>query len=311
MSKVWNLRTDMARSVAAVVMIAGLAACGGGSSTGASTNPSANQNNAGNGTSNPSTNASFFDSVFLDGSGAGYYEFEGFIPSGSATMRPTSTGMTRFFVTGDTDPNFSMSSTGILGTFAPYVDMGYLTQEGLFLSNNPFPSDIGSNSHIFARLAQGYQLGIGGMSTPLYEITLTVQDVSGMPANEVSRREESVGNGLPALLRTDTTPMPAGAQTYTQVAHILVQHVAFNATAVTRNATSLEQLQTGLGGTIQTLGGYRYLMQSGTQSVYVEYNGTIHNGWLYNAGDTRDAMSQGSNRIAANFLAQEEQKAGL
>jgi len=57
-------------------------------------------------------------------------------------------------------------------------------------SSGTYPSDIGSNSRIFARLPQGYQLGMNGMSGPLYEFTLTTQDVSGEPVNQVVGLDE-------------------------------------------------------------------------------------------------------------------------
>jgi hypothetical protein len=56
------------------------------------------------------------------------------------------------------------------------------------------------------------------------------------------------------------------------------------------------------------LGGYRYLPGS---PAYVEYNGTVYRATVYNAGDIRDALPSGVNRIASDFLAQEEQAAGL
>jgi hypothetical protein len=59
--------------------------------------------------------------------------------------------------------------------------------------------------------------------------------------------------------------------------------------------------------TIQTLGGYRYLGNSSNAGVYVEYNGALHDGQLYDAGDIRDAMPSGYIRIAPDFLAAEEQ----
>ncbi|MEX3970877.1 hypothetical protein [Paraburkholderia caribensis] len=291
-----------------------LAACGGGSSGNPSsvTNSAATPSGASDAsTPTPSANASFFDSIFLDGSGAGYYQFGANLRPGSST--PLATGRTRFFVTGESDLNFSRSIDIILGAYGSDLDYGYITAEGLFTSRNPNPSDIGTYSKIFQRLAQGYQLGMRGTSTALYEVTLTVQDVAGQPVSDVVRREEAVGNGLRSLLSSDGAIMPAGSQTYVQSGKVLVQHIIFDETnSVTGPSSgSLEQMQASVGGTIQTLGGYRYLIGNGSQSVYVEYNGTLHDGWLYNAGDVRDAMPSGYNKIAADFLAAEEKKVGL
>ncbi|MEX3933651.1 hypothetical protein AB4Y32_17895 [Paraburkholderia phymatum] len=309
----WNLRHGIARkgaASAALMVAVALSACGGGSSG----NPSSDSNASGASSSapsaTPSTNASFFDGVFMDGSGAGYYEFGANMPPAGG-LHPTGTGRIRYYVKGDTDSNFSVSSETILGTYAADVDTGYITAEGLFMSRNPNFGDIGSNSRIFQRLSQGYQLGMNGMSAPLYEITLTVQDVSGQPVNKVVGIDEAGGNALSFLLGNDTTPMPAGAQTYRQTAKVLVPHLMFELSGNNTGFASLEQAQARVGGTIQTLGGYRYLSRNGTAGAYIEYNGAVYFATVYGAGDIRDAMPQGYNRLAADLLATDEQKTGL
>ncbi|SAL41166.1 hypothetical protein AWB64_04378 [Caballeronia sordidicola] len=314
MSSSKNLRKSVARkgaSTAILMLVAALTACGGSgndeasrSANAAATPPDSSTTPA---SDLPSANANFFDSIFLDASGAGYYEFGANYAKG---FYPTATGRTRLYVTGDTDTNFSLSSTDIFGPYAANSEDGYLTAEGAFMSINARPSDIGDNSRIFQRLPQGYQLGVNGMSGPLYEITLTVNDVAEEAVNSVVARDEAGGNGLTLLLGNDTTAMPAGAQTYRQIAKTLVSHVAFSAFISNQGFTSLEQAQARNGGVIQTLGGYRYLSYS-KHGALVEYNGTIYGGQKYDAGDVNDAKPSGYNRIAADFLAQEQQKIGL
>lgn len=53
------------------------------------------------------------------------------------------------------------------------------------------------------------------------------------------------------------------------------------------------------------MGGYRYLKAS-SNSVYVDYNGTICYGEFESAGDIHDISAAAYNRIAADFVAQRE-----
>jgi hypothetical protein len=122
-------------------------------------------------------------------------------------------------------------------------------------------------------------------------------------------REESY-NGLSRLLDRDDAPMPQGAQTYKQTARVLLQHIVFDTRTRSTVYKSLEDAQKFAGGSIQALGGYRYVLQS-KNFGYIEYNGAIYYAWPHTAGDIDDAMPTGYNRVAADFLAQEEQRLGL
>lgn len=293
-----------------LALVAMLTACGGGNNDNSSSTsntavtPSGSPDTSASDT--PSTNTSFFDSIFLDGSGAGYYQFAANYANG---FYPTATGQLRIYVTADANANFSLAPTAILGPYAANNEGGYLTAEGLFMSTGPESSGLGG-SRIFQRLSQGYQWGPNGISAPLYEITLTAEDVAGQPVNEVAARDEAGANGLTVVLSYDETPMPAGAQTYRQTAKVLVSHVSFNTAGKAKVLTSLEQNQAYYGGAIETLGGYRYLRTSSRQA-YAEYNGAVYSAVIHNAGDIEDAMPSGYNRIAADFIVQEEQKTGL
>jgi hypothetical protein len=67
----------------------------------------------------------------------------------------------------------------------------------LFTSRNTPYTDLGDNLKIFQKLSNGYQLGMKGMSTPLYEITLTQQDVSGQPVGTAVNSDRGPAtNGL-------------------------------------------------------------------------------------------------------------------
>jgi hypothetical protein len=294
----------------ALALVAMLTACGGGNSD----NPSSTSNTALTPSGSPDTSAadtaaanpSFFDGIFLDGTGAGYYQFAA---NYADAFYPTATGQVRIYVTADANTNFSTTPTAILGPYVASNQGLYLTAEGLFISSGPESSGLGG-ARIFQQLPQGYQWGPNGISAPLYEITLTAEDVAGQRVSYVAGRDEAGGNGLTVLLGSDTTPMPAGAQTYRQTAKVLVSHVSFNTASRVKVFTTLEQTQAYYGGTVQTLGGYRYLLTS-NQQAYAEYNGAVYFAAVHNVGDVDDAMPSGYNKIAADFLVQEELKTGL
>jgi hypothetical protein len=298
------------KAAEALALVATLTACSGGNND----SPSSTSNTAvtpsgspdTSASDAPATNTSFFNRIFLDGSGAGYYQFGANYANG---FYPTATGLVRIYVTADASTNFNVDPTAILGSYAPNSETGYLTAEGLFMSTGPESSGLGG-SRIFQQLSQGYQWGPNGVSAPLYEVTLTAEDVTGQPVSGVVGLDEAGGNGLTVVLGNDTTPMPAGAQTYRQTANVLVSHLVFNTAGKLKVFTSLEQTQAYYGGTIQTLSGYRYLVVS-ANNAYAEYNGAVYPAKLYSAGDVNDAMPSGYNRIAADFIVQQQQKTGL
>jgi hypothetical protein len=295
----------------AVALMMSLAACGGGGGNGADTGST--QNNSGaaaDGTSGttpttpttPSTNASFFDSIFLSGTGTGYYQFEANI-SGSSVI---SAGRTAFYVNSDGDTNFSTLASAVSGNFAPaYTMQVYITSEGAFTSQSTFDTNIGTNSKIFSILAQGFELGMQGMSKPLYSVTINAQDVSGQPVSQVISRDETAWPSGLYWLYADNTPMPQGAQMY-QVPRTIETTYLWLDLANGLSGT-LESIQAWSGGEIQSLGGYRYLITSSDgRGGYVEYNGTVYNGVLFQIGDQYSEMGAAYNQIAADFLAQRE-----
>jgi hypothetical protein len=148
---------------------------------------------------------------------------------------------------------------------------------------------------------------MNGMSTPLYEIALTSQDVSGQPLGQALANDRGPGtNGLYALLGQDTTPLPAGAQMIQHTEKVLTPHLWFNISMGSNGFSSLEQLQPGTGGTIQSLGGYRYLAPGGGSASYVEYNGAVYAGEYFPVGDVDRVQPAAYNRIAADFIAREQ-----
>ncbi|MCI0150799.1 hypothetical protein KNO81_33570 [Paraburkholderia sediminicola] len=311
-------RTGMV--MATIVMVMTLTACPGG---GTSDKSSAVDNAEGAATGNPSgtpgtpsTQAGFFDSIFINGSGSGYYQFGANF--GGTSGKPVATGRTQFYVNGDADTNFSESTAIVLGSYQQqYVDNVYITVEGAFASRSTPYTDIGSGSRIFQRLPQGYQMGMNGMSAPFYEITLTQQDLPGQPVGQALEADKGPAtNGLSILLGNDATPMPGGAQILQLSEKTLATHLWLNLASKDASGKSLEQWQAQLGGTIQTLGGYRYvLLGSGTSgagsSAYIEYNGAIYSGELNEAGQVNSQIPAAYSRIAADFIMQEEQKVGL
>lgn len=315
MSNVGNSKLRIARKVTAatsLALAAMLTACGGGngnsddssSASNAAVTPPVSPDTAASDT--PATSTSFFDSVFLDSIGAGYYQFGANYGSG---FYPTATGQLRIYVTADTNTNFSLTSTAILGPYVEDNDEAYVTAEGLFMATSVGSSGLGG-ARIFQQLPQGYQWGPNGVSAPLYEIALTIEDVAGQPINEMAGHDEAGGNGLTLVLTADTTPMPAGAKIYRQTSKVLVPHLIIKTGSKPQPFASLEKAQAYYDGTIQTLGGYRYLLTNST-ITYAEYNGAVYMANVRNVGDLDDAMPSGYNRIAADFIVQEQQKMGL
>jgi hypothetical protein len=213
----WNAQARKGATAAAVVLLMSLAACGGNiNSTASGENPGASTGGAGNdAASTPptrSTNASFFDGIFLKDSGTGYYQFDANFQGGKVK----GTAKTAFYVNTDGDSNFSTTSSPVAGTFSQqYVSQAYITSEGAFTSQSTPYTDIGTNSKIFSKLPQGYELGMQGMSSPLYQVTVNAQDVSGQPVSQVVYKDEGPAtNGLYSLLSNDNTPMPQGSTIY-------------------------------------------------------------------------------------------------
>lgn len=307
----WHTKTRKGATAAVAVLLMSLAACGGSntSSTATSTNGEA-ATTGGTGdttsstTSTSSTNSGLFDGIFLKESGAGYYQFDASFQAGKAI----GSGRTAFYVSSDTDSNFSTTSSPVGGTFTQqYSTQAYITNEGAFTSQSTPYTDIGTNSKIFSKLPQGYEYGMQGMSTPLYHVTINAQDVSGQPVSKVVNQDQGPAtNGLSSLLQNDNSPMPQGAQIYQQPYTVVTTHLWTNLSSGASNWTSLESVQASVGGTIQSLGGYRYLQPSPNSVAYIEYNGAIHIGELLNAGDVHDVDPAAYNRVAADFIAQRE-----
>lgn len=306
-------RIQACTAILAVATAVALSACGGGSNSGGSpiTSNSPSDSNASNSTGPSSTAATFFDSIFLKDSGAGFFQFGANFDSSKG--KPTATGRTQFYVNSDSDANFTEVGSVIVD---PYTqerdDQAYITAEGAFTSSSTPYIDIGTSSKIFQILPQGYQLGMNGMSSALYEMTVTPQDVSGLPVSEAIYKDEGPStNGLSILLGQDTTPMPQGAQMYQLPYKVLTTHLWLNLSTAKTGWNSLEQVQSTTGGTIQSLGGYRYLKPASNSVTYIEYKGEVFIGELLNAGDEHDIVPAAYNRIAADFIAQEQQKIGL
>jgi hypothetical protein len=214
-------------AVATAVM---LAACGGSSNSDSSpiTSNSPSGSNASNSTGPSSTAATFFDSVFLKDSGTGFFQFGANLDSSKGT--PTATGRTQFYVNSDSDANFAEVGSVILGPYTQeHDDQAYISAEGAVTSSSTLYIDIGSSSKIFQILPQGYQLGMNGMSSALYEVTVTPQDVSGLPVSQAIDKDEGPStNGLSVcragdhLLDIEAIPL---AQIVRQ-AHRLTDHDA-------------------------------------------------------------------------------------
>jgi hypothetical protein len=76
------------------------------------------------------------------------------------------------------------------------------------------------------------------------------------------------------MLGSDATPMPVGAQIVQQAEKVLTTHLWFNMSGKPDGSTSLEALS-AQGGTIETLGGYRYIVTGLDGTACVEYNGAL------------------------------------
>ena len=291
---------------ATVVLLTTLSACGGGNSD----SSAAVSNDAGNPASTPaattpsSTNASFFNGIFMKDSGSGFYQFGG----SSTNGKFVATGRTQFFVNTDADQNFTTVTSAIAGAYTQrYVKQVYITAEGAFISESTPYIDIGSNSKIFQKLPQGFEIGMQGMSTALYRVTINAEDVSGLPVSQAVYKDFGPAtNGLSSLLANDNTSMPQGSQIYQIPYTVLTTHLWVNLSSGPVSTQTLEQIQASSGGTIQSLGGYRYLKPAPNSATSVEYNGAIYYGEVLNAGDVEDRVTAAYNGTAADYLAQRE-----
>jgi hypothetical protein len=309
-----------AKALTAGLLLA-LAACGGGSGSGLSAVEN-NGNGATGGTSSNSADtastssdaptsssaaASFFNSIFLKDSGSGFYQFDANYP-GSGGYTPVASGRTRFYVDSDSDDNFIAETTTIAGAYTQdYETQLYITAEGAFTSRSTPYIHFGSNSKIFQKLSQGYELGMRGMSTALERITIKMDDVSGLPISDAIRKDEGPAiNGLPFLLAADKSPMPKGSIIYQLPYTVVTTHLWANLTKGKDPFASLEEIQARTGGAIQSLGGYRYLQPAPNSMIHIEYDGALYHGELVKAGDIHDVVPAAYNSIAADFIAQRE-----
>ncbi|WP_207004110.1 hypothetical protein [Trinickia mobilis] len=297
-NKPWGWRASSI--VTALLAAALVAGCGGGRDITSATIVDA---------SSSINSQSFFDSVFLTGVGEGYFQFDAVMDP--TTGRPTAAGRTEYSVSGETDENFKPRDTVVAGEFGQSMMIQvYIAADGAVESTSSAYTNMGSSSRIFKRMPQGYQLGMEGLPSPLYDVTLTPVDVSGQAVGAViSKDSGSATNGLSILLASGTAPMPKGARIFQVSENVLTTHLWFRLSWMGSGWPSLEAAQAANGGTIRTLGGYRYLDGGAKQGVYIEYKGVVHSGQLFNAGETHAALPGAYNRIAAEFIAQEEQTA--
>jgi hypothetical protein len=289
-------RTGAATLIIAVT--AALAACGG-DDDGAKTKPVAQA-------VKPGATAMSFDGIFLKDSGAGYYEFTAATDDADELV---GTAVRQLYVTASSDTSFSQTFSSILGS-VPQMFSGetYITDAGAYSPSNPVTGDV----RIFQKLPHGYQSGVSGFATPLYEISIDAYDVSAQPVGKVivARDEAAYFSGLSRVLYEVSTPMPTGALIYQTPLKVLTTHLWFKGSSKA-GARSLEELQVAYGtGTIGTLGGYRYLTGEGIPT-YIEYGQNIYYGVLQKVGDIRDARPAAYNRIAADFIVAEQKKVGL
>lgn len=211
--------------------------------------------------------------------------------------------------TTDTDSTRSTNESSSASVGISYGTSGWGVDASMSKGHGDGNSDAAmqNNTHV----PQGYELGIQGMSTPLYQVTINTQDVSSQAVSKVVQQDEGPAtNGLSLLLGNDNTPMPQGAQMYQMPYTVLTTHLWVNLSTGKLNFASLESAQSLVGGTIQTLGGYRYVWPSANSGAYVEYNGAIYIGEMLTAGDVHDVDPAAYNRVAADFIAQRESVAG-
>ncbi|MDR5742022.1 hypothetical protein QCE73_02490 [Caballeronia sp. LZ029] len=286
--------------------------------------------------------SSFFDGIFNTTSGAGYYIFGwnsiqspktgGALlkdpvspPAGSMTEpAPRDTGITRtrFGVIDGSDTTLRQSYVPLTGNDTlQYSKMVYITAEGAFPADSLPYDDLGPQTKIFQRSPDGFDFGVKGMSTPLYHVTLDVQNVAGQSVKSVVKLFQGgdpvpppdllypktvtvdyVANPLtvnmPRLVfpSSDTTLMPAGSQlfvpTYTAQTEFLrvdLSKVQFDGTMQDFKKSTVIPIRD-----IKTLGGYQISAPAGTgadsgrfltaDDKYVEYQGKVYLGELISSG---------------------------
>lgn len=297
----------------AVSLLVAMAACGGGGGDGdgdgGGGDSAGAQAPAGSATPTaPATSASFFDAIFVRETGTGYYQFAANLDPETAAV--TSAGKVQYFVSGNGDTTFGLSASAVAGAYRQvYANQAYITAEGTFTAPGWSDAPIGPSVRIFRKFAQGYEAGVQGMTAPLYRVNIDVQDVSGRPLADVVQMDAGrERNGLASLLADDASAMPAGAQIYQVPYTALVTHLWANLASGKTGETSLDTVQASAGGTIQSLGGCRYLVTP-DGAAYVEYRDQVYSGALYTAGTVVSAVPAAYNRVAADFIASREVEA--
>lgn len=285
------------RSGLAVALVSMVAACGGGGNDGGAA-PATDANQQGG---NSNQTLSFFDGVFLKDKGAGFYQFAVKDPFSASALNAECE--LQYYVDTSADLSLSMQATSVSGTCqAPFENALFITQEGAFTSMGWRATPLGAGMKLFQKLPSGFELGPIGSSVALYRIDMTVTDVSDQAVDDVIHNDEGIlEQGLNQLFTGDRSAMPKGSQQYQAPYTVLATHVRTDLQGRKANWQTLEAAQAASGGTIQSLGGYRYLTTPGNVT-YVEYNGAIYYGGVLQAGDVENAEPAAYNETAATYL---------
>jgi hypothetical protein len=275
-----------------------LAACGGGGSS------SADNSGA---LANGEVSSEFFDSIFMKESGSGYYTFEAYDPgfaSGKMEGRyadRVTTARTQSFVESGSDSILKQSTSTVAGNyFRQLANYIYITSDGAFIAQDLIHAGVGGTSKIFQKYADGFDVGTDDMSTPLYRSKLRPRDISGQSVKSLAILDPR----LAYIFENDESAAPTGAKSYNPIYTALKAHILVDSPGSSN--TWLEAEQAKSGGTIETLGGYRYLKYSSGNRVTLEFNGLVFSGNLYAEGAMLSFSAPGYNRTAADFIAQRE-----
>ncbi|WP_186062198.1 hypothetical protein [Burkholderia gladioli] len=304
-------------AMAALAAAAILTGCGGddggtvvpraqGSTTQAGTG-----NSAGSSAQASVEESTYTDGIFVDNSGDGYFQFDTNFPATFTAV--TGAIVVESYLAQQGDKQFGSRPQWPAGaSFAlNQSTQAYITADGAEEVFGYQDMDWGPVGAISKRTPQGFQFSLDKLPTPLYDVALTAVDVSGQAVADVLAKDSrSVNGGLAALMASDKTPMPAGSHIYQTTETVLTTNIwMLRDWSGNGFYPTLEAAQVDNGGTIRTLGAYRYLDHPGDNTALVEYNGKIDAGEIRKQGDVLTDLPLGYNRVAATFIAQEIQKA--
>lgn len=327
------------RTLVAMALAATFAGCGGGGSDAATdtdvrnVSPQPDQPASDSGTAQPVA-STLIDKLFLADSPSGFYQFgKGESLKQDDGTYVEGTPMVRSYIDFSSDHLIKQVKTLIAGAFDEQIislwGFTVITEDGgvHYLRRTLFEDA----PKVFDQTPTTLDIGSERMTSPLYRVKFVVRDISGkainsevvdemvvsdlMPDRPVPSDSEPQNAGVPATLKNDTSSMPQGSEAYGFQYTALKTYLTIS-TDVGMGGDSLEALQADYGGSIESLGKYRYLKNTSMphnrrcNAVIIDMDSANMPGCLVKAGEIAGEWEpRGYNRTAADFIASRLEKA--